>query len=105
MLLYSKTQGRAQFFNELEGNNIEMIISLTAMDEIKMKSLEFYKLLEEEEGFRLTRHIIVPLLDFSIPKTEKTEAAYRDAVMEACKTLESKNVLIHCGAGGRFTSL
>ena len=82
-------------FSELEDKEINTVISLTSLDEIRRKAPYYAK--EIETGSLPFKRISFPIRDFSVPDDRD---AYLRLVKETANNIKGGgSVLVHCGAG------
>ena len=82
-------------FSELSEKNIQMVISLTSLDEIRTKAPDYAKAIEA--GSLHFNRISFPIRDFSVP--EDTDAYLRLVKETASNINGGESVLVHCAAG------
>jgi len=81
--------------SELSEKDIQTVISLTSLDEIRMKAPHYAKAIEA--GSLPFNRISFPIRDFSVPEDRD---AYLRLVKETASNIKSgDSVLVHCGAG------
>jgi len=81
--------------SELSEKDIQTVISLTSLDEIKMNAPDYTKAIEA--GSLPFNRISFPIRDFSVPEDRD---AYLRLVKETARNIKGgESVLIHCGAG------
>ena len=88
--------------SEIENKEIDIVISLTSLEEIRQKSPEYAKAIDDKSlGFE---RIEFPIIDFGIPQDS---IAFLNLARSLSDRLKSgENLLIHCGAGiGRTGTL
>jgi protein-tyrosine phosphatase len=105
-LYFHSMPGRYEPLNasilEIENKKIDMVVSLTSLDEIRKKAPEFANAIEKD-SLQFER-IEFPIVDFGVPKD--TEAFLKLAKHLAKRLQSGENILIHCGAGiGRTGTL
>ena len=81
--------------SEIENKEIDIVVCLTPLKEIRQKSPEYANAIEDSSlDFE---RMIFPIIDFGIPKDS---IAFLKLVTELAGRLKSgENLLIHCGAG------
>jgi len=88
--------------SEIEEKEIDIVVSLTSLEEIRQKSPGYAKAIDDKSlGFE---RMEFPIIDFGIPQDS---IAFLNLVKNLADRLKSgENLLIHCGAGiGRTGTL
>jgi protein-tyrosine phosphatase len=98
-LYFHSMPGRYEPLNasisEIKNKKINIVVSLTSLDEIREKAPEFANAIEKD-SLQFER-IEFPIIDFGVPKN--TEAFLKLAKYLAEQLESGKKILIHCGAG------